>query len=629
MEKSSSDAKSRNSEQVKLSKIERVVESLEYKKERLQDLTGIEDEQKLFNVYNDLVALFTQIGLENISYRKNTVTDRNVTETELALRNLNGEELIGLEETLRELRIFGFPEPVADTNYTDLIIENKRDLEVLRLMPVFKNIDTMHEEEKFAVQKHELQEGRVEEKRRMGTIVDAAFAAIQPQDIDLGFEIESLKDPFEEVTKFRGFQPKPPRGKIIRRSEAHLSEQKEFENEVDPIELDEKMAYYAQLWGSGEIADLDEEPIHLKGSKVDLGIFPKRFIWKADKETGRKKCFEFDVNTKQVGREVSKQERDVYISDLGHARHARFVQEKALDKQLSKSKEEVALEQKVILTLNNLIVWLINDLTLSMRGNIELHRIKENDVDDLYQNAVLGLLYAIDHHNPEKALSGNPLSYIMACMEGYVRRTGRTEYGMALQKEQIRIPPHLHDVRRKIQKTERLVRSHYPGESDNQKIDTLLAVVLSSPEVGVLPIGSGVPDLLALREKLLLDYEEVAYDILDSEELDVDAQMSALAELLYTEPTQEASEERRRLQEAVSYALSTLTPREERVLQLRFFSQSFDQEKSMSSDRDGQTLDEIGDHLHISTERVRQIEAKALRKLRHPARSKTLRKFLG
>jgi hypothetical protein len=52
MEKSSSDAKSRNSEQVKLSKIERVVESLEYKKERLQDLTGIEDEQKLFNVYN-------------------------------------------------------------------------------------------------------------------------------------------------------------------------------------------------------------------------------------------------------------------------------------------------------------------------------------------------------------------------------------------------------------------------------------------------------------------------------------------------------------------------------------------------------------------------------------------------
>jgi RNA polymerase sigma factor (sigma-70 family) len=173
------------------------------------------------------------------------------------------------------------------------------------------------------------------------------------------------------------------------------------------------------------------------------------------------------------------------------------------------------------------------------------------------------------------------------------------------------------------------VRSHYPGESDNQKIDTLLAVVLSSPEVGVLPIGSGVPDLLALREKLLLDYEEVAYDILDSEELDVDAQMSALAELLYTEPTQEASEERRRLQEAVSYALSTLTPREERVLQLRFFSQSFDQEKSMSSDRDGQTLDEIGDHLHISTERVRQIEAKALRKLRHPARSKTLRKFLG
>ena len=65
--------------------------------------------------------------------------------------------------------------------------------------------------------------------------------------------------------------------------------------------------------------------------------------------------------------------------------------------------------------------------------------------------------------------------------------------------------------------------------------------------------------------------------------------------------------------------LSTLTPREERVLRMRFGI-------GMNTDH---TLEEVGQQFSVTRERIRQIEAKALRKLKHPSRSRKLRSFLG
>ena len=64
--------------------------------------------------------------------------------------------------------------------------------------------------------------------------------------------------------------------------------------------------------------------------------------------------------------------------------------------------------------------------------------------------------------------------------------------------------------------------------------------------------------------------------------------------------------------------LDTLTPREEKVLRLRFGL----------DDGHQRTLEEVGKEFNVTRERIRQIEAKALRKLRHPSRSETLRSFL-
>ena len=72
------------------------------------------------------------------------------------------------------------------------------------------------------------------------------------------------------------------------------------------------------------------------------------------------------------------------------------------------------------------------------------------------------------------------------------------------------------------------------------------------------------------------------------------------------------------LTEATRKVLATLTPREERVLRLRFgIGQQHDH-----------TLEEVGQDFEVTRERIRQIEAKALRKLRHPSRSKRLKAFI-
>ena len=72
------------------------------------------------------------------------------------------------------------------------------------------------------------------------------------------------------------------------------------------------------------------------------------------------------------------------------------------------------------------------------------------------------------------------------------------------------------------------------------------------------------------------------------------------------------------LKDQTSQVLRTLTPREEKVIKMRFGLE----------DGSEHTLEEVGQSFAVTRERIRQIEAKALRKLRHPSRSRKLRAFL-
>ena len=73
------------------------------------------------------------------------------------------------------------------------------------------------------------------------------------------------------------------------------------------------------------------------------------------------------------------------------------------------------------------------------------------------------------------------------------------------------------------------------------------------------------------------------------------------------------------MRETTTRVLATLTPREERVLRMRFGI-------GMNTDH---TLEEVGQQFSVTRERIRQIEAKALRKLKHPSRSRKLEKLPG
>ena len=72
------------------------------------------------------------------------------------------------------------------------------------------------------------------------------------------------------------------------------------------------------------------------------------------------------------------------------------------------------------------------------------------------------------------------------------------------------------------------------------------------------------------------------------------------------------------LRETTTRVLASVTPREERILRMRFGI-------GMNKDH---TLEEVGQQFSVTRERIRQIEAKALRKLKHPSRSRILRSFL-
>ena len=73
------------------------------------------------------------------------------------------------------------------------------------------------------------------------------------------------------------------------------------------------------------------------------------------------------------------------------------------------------------------------------------------------------------------------------------------------------------------------------------------------------------------------------------------------------------------MKEQLDEVMNTLTPREAKVLKLRFGLE----------DGRARTLEEVGKEFDVTRERIRQIEAKALRKLRHPSRSKRLRDYMN
>ena len=169
---------------------------------------------------------------------------------------------------------------------------------------------------------------------------------------------------------------------------------------------------------------------------------------------------------------------------------------------------------------------------------------------------------------------------------------------LADQSRTIRIPVHVGEVINKLVRVSRRLFQELGREPDDEEI---------AEEMGLTPAK--------VREVLRISREPLSLSspIGDEE----DAQLGDFVEdKQATAPSEAAS--LTVLRTEVENVLDSLTPRERRVLQLRF---------GLADARE-QTLEEVGKRFGVTRERIRQIEAKALRKLRHPSRSKRLTDFL-
>ena len=268
----------------------------------------------------------------------------------------------------------------------------------------------------------------------------------------------------------------------------------------------------------------------------------------------------------------------MYLREIGKIPLLTFDEELELAKRILEGDEEA--KQKLAESNLRLVVSIAKKYV--GRGMLFL---------DLIQEGNMGLIKAVEKFDYTKGFKFS--TYATWWIRQAITRA------IADQARTIRIPVHMVETINKLIRTSRNLLQQMGREPTPEEI----AKEMEIPVEKVVEIQKIAQDPVSLETPIGEEEDSHLGDFIQDE--DSPAPHDAASYTL--------------LREQLEEVMNTLTPREAKVLKLRFGLE----------DGKSRTLEEVGKEFNVTRERIRQIEAKALRKLRHPSRSKKLRDYMG
>ncbi len=330
-------------------------------------------------------------------------------------------------------------------------------------------------------------------------------------------------------------------------------------DDVNPDQIDKVFDAFEELGVDLLNDDLDEEP--------DIEDLKEVEDLKLDEIT----------DTSYEGINVDDPVR-MYLREIGRIPLLTYDEELDLAKRILKGDEEA--KQKLAESNLRLVVSIAKKYV--GRGMLFL---------DLIQEGNMGLIKAVEKFDYTKGFKFS--TYATWWIRQAITRA------IADQARTIRIPVHMVETINKLIRTSRHLLQQMGREPTPEEI----AAEMEIPVEKVMEIQKIAQDPVSLETPIGEEDDSHLGDFIQDED----------------SPEPHDSAAYTLLKEQLEEVMNTLTPREAKVLKLRFGLE----------DGKARTLEEVGREFEVTRERIRQIEAKALRKLRHPSRSKKLRDYMG